>query len=121
MAHFAKVHNGIVTKVIVAEPEFISSYREIEPGDWIQTSYNTRRGIHYQADGTPSLDQSKALRKNFACVGMIYDKELDAFYYPQPYPSFTLDEQTGSWIPPIPKPNNPDCYWDENSLSWKLR
>jgi len=65
MGHYAKVNNGIVEQVIVAEPEFFETFVDTSPGAWIQTSYNTRGGVHYQADSNePSADQSKALRKN---------------------------------------------------------
>ena len=63
MAHYAKVANGIVTKVIVAEQEFVDTYQDGEPGVWIQTSYNTHGGVH-SLGGTP-------LRKNYAGVGHI--------------------------------------------------
>ena len=71
MAHFAKVKNGVVTKVIVAEQEFVDTYQDGEPGVWIQTSYNTHGGVH-SLGGTP-------LRKNYAGVGFIYDRHKDAF------------------------------------------
>jgi hypothetical protein len=68
MAHFAKVNNdGLVTQVIVAEPEFFDAFQDAEPGSWIQTSYNTRGGVHYDpVTGEPSADQSRALRKNYS-------------------------------------------------------
>ena len=121
MSHFAKVTNGIVTKVIVAEQEFIDSYQDGEPGMWVQTSYNTHGGVHYvpnQPD-TPSEDQSKALRKNFAGTNWIYDRVRDAFYEPQPYPSWTLNEDTCWWEPPTAYPSDGKYYdWDESSKSW---
>jgi len=122
MAHFAKVVNGIVTQVIVAEPEFFDTFVDSTPGDWIQTSYNTRGGIHYNSEtGEPSADQSKSLRKNFAGIGHIYNSTLDAFIAPKPYPSFTLDEDKCIWIPPTPMPApvaGKDWFWDEETLSW---
>ena len=123
MAHFAKVSNGIVTQVIVAEPEFFETFIDSSPGEWIQTSYNTRQGVHY-TNGEPSEDQSKALRKNFAGIGMVYDKERDAFYQPQPYPSWILNEETCMWHSPTPLPNdeNPDnrYNWNESTKTWDL-
>ena len=81
MAHYAKVVNGIVTKVIVAEADFFKTFVDDTAGAWIQTSYNTRGGIHYEPNSnTPSSDQSKALRKNYAGVGFTYDSDNDAFY-----------------------------------------
>tara|TARA_R100000388_G_scaffold93141_2_gene77217 strand:+ start:138 stop:518 length:381 start_codon:yes stop_codon:yes gene_type:complete len=121
MSHFAKVTNGVVTKVIVAEQEFIDTYQDGEPGVWVQTSYNTHGGVHYvpnQPD-TPSEDQSKALRKNFAGTNWIYDRVRDAFYEPQPYPSWTLNEDTCWWEPPTAYPSDGKYYdWDESSKSW---
>ena len=114
MAHYAKVLNGIVQQVIVAEAEFFDTFVDDSAGDWIQTSYNTRAGKHLQ-DGTP-------LRKNFAGVGYIYDAEKDAFYAPQPYPSWTLDEETCIWEPPVEYPNDdipPTLYnWNETDQQW---
>ena len=120
MAHFARVKDGIVTNVIVAEQEFIDSYQDTEPGIWVQTSYNTRGGVHYLTDSTtPSSDQSKALRKNFAGKGYIYDRGRDAFYTPQPYPSWTLNDTTCIWEAPVAHPSDGKLYdWDESSKSW---
>ena len=123
MAHYAKVQQGKVTKVIVAEKEFIDSYVDTEPGKWIQTSYNTYGGVHYDRSTnppTPSKDQSKALRKNYAGVNFIYDKTKDAFYEPQPYPSWTLNSTTCLWEAPVAYPSDGKIYdWDESSKSWK--
>jgi hypothetical protein len=123
MAHFAKVLNGKVTEVIVAEPEFFETFIDSTPGQWIQTSYNTRGGIHYDPlTGAPSVDQSKALRKNFAGIGYTYEIGVDAFIPPKPYSSWVLDEETYLWNPPIPAPSdagegNP-YIWDEETQSW---
>ena len=110
MAHFAKIENGKVTEVIVAEQEFIDTL----DGEWIQTSYNTRGGEH-TLGGTP-------LRKNFASVGFTYDTELDAFYTPKPYSSWVLDEETCFWEPPTAAPNDDKkYYWDEPTTNWVER
>jgi hypothetical protein len=108
MSHFAKIENGIVTQVIVAEQDVIDSGGF---GDgWVQTSYNTVGGQH--PDGKP-------LRKNYAGIGYIYDITKDAFYASKPFPSWTLDENTCLWNPPIPMPNDGDRYtWDEQTTSW---
>ena len=74
MGHFAKVVNGTVTQVIVAEPEFFDTFVDSSPGEWIQTSYNTFGGVH-KLGGTP-------LRKNYAGIGYTYDKTKDAFIPP---------------------------------------
>lgn len=120
MGHFAKVENGTVTRVIVAEPEFFDTFVDSSPGKWIQTSYNTRGGVHYDpATGEPSADQSKALRKNYAGKGYIYDAALDAFYPPQPFASWTLNEETCLWEPPVAYPDDGQMYqWDEDTTSW---
>ena len=120
MSHFARVNQGIVTQVLVAEQEFIDSYQDTEPGIWVQTSYNTRGGVHYLTDSTtPSSDQSKALRKNYAGKGYIYDRGRDAFYTPQPYPSWTLNDTTCIWEAPVAHPSDGKLYdWDESSKSW---
>jgi hypothetical protein len=111
MAHYAKVNKGIVEKVIVAEAAFFDTYIDNSPGTWIQTSYNTRGGIH-KLGGTP-------LRKNFAGVGYTYDKSRDAFYAPQPYNSWTLNEDTCQWEPPIAHPGDGTFYeWDEDTTNW---
>jgi hypothetical protein len=113
MAHYAKVKNGIVTKVIVAEQDFIDNYKDNEAGVWVQTSYNTYGGQH-KLGGTP-------LRKNFATTGYIYDKLKDAFYAPQPFPSWTLNEDTCLWEAPTTKPDDGKRYiWNEETTSWDL-
>ena len=89
MAHFAKVVNGIVTQVIVAEPEFFDTFIDSSPGDWIQTSYNTYGGQH--PEGRP-------LRKNYAGIGFTYDAERDAFIPPKPEGDYALDEETCLWV-----------------------
>ncbi len=89
MAHFAKVLNGIVTQVIVAEPEFFDTFVDTSPGEWVQTSYNTHGGQH--PEGRP-------LRKNFAGIGFTYDRERDAFIPPKPEGDYALDEETCLWV-----------------------
>ena len=120
MAHYAKVLNGIVTKVIVAEEDFFNEFVDDSPGKWIQTSYNTRGGVHYKPNSNiPSDDQSKALRKNYAGIDWIYDEGKDAFYPPQPYSSWIIDESTGWWKAPTSIPDDGNKYeWDETSKSW---
>lgn len=111
MAHFAKVLDGKVINVIVAEPEFFDTFVDSSPGQWIQTSYNTHGGVHVNG-GTP-------LRKNFAGVGYTYDYQLDAFIPPKQYPSWTLNAETCLWEPPVPMPTEGGPYrWDEATTSW---
>lgn len=111
MGHFAKVCDGIVTKVIVAEPEFMNTFVDDTPGEWIQTSYNTHGGIH-ALGGTP-------LRKNYAGIGYTYDAQRDAFIPPQSFASWILNEQTCLWEAPTPMPDDGKMYsWDEATTSW---
>ena len=90
---------------------------------WFQTSYNTRGGIHYQSDGeTPSEDQSKAFRKNYAGIGWKYDQSRDAFIEPQPFTSWTLNETTCQWEAPVAYPTDGQVYdWNETNQNWQLR
>ena len=124
MAHFAKVINNIVVDVIVIEPDDLNDYLEnslihqMNPGQWIQTSYNTIGGVHYTKTGKSSADQSKALRGNFAGVGFHYDEELDAFYPPKPYASWVINKDTFTWEAPKTKPDG-SYKWDEDSQEWK--
>ena len=121
MAHFAKVKDGKVLTVIVADQDFVDSYDDGIPGQWIKTSYNTLKGVHYTNGdfSTPSDTQEKALRKNFACEGYVYDRIRDAFYAPQPYPSWTLNETTCDWEPPVAYPTDGESYtWNEETQSW---
>ena len=117
MSHFAKVENGTVTQVIVAEQDVIDT--GMFGSGWIQTSYNTRGGVHYNQNNEPSEDQSRALRKNYAGVGYTYDSERDAFIPPQPYASWVLDEVTCLWAAPVAMPSDDKQYnWDESTQSW---
>jgi hypothetical protein len=120
MGHFAKVVDGKVTQIIVAEPEFFQTFVDSSPGEWLQTSYNTRGGVHYNPEtGEPSADQSKALRKNYAGMGYSYDRQRDAFIPPQPFASWVLDEATCLWNAPVPYPADGKRYaWDEATTSW---
>lgn len=111
MAHFAKVNNGIVEQVIVAEPEFFDTFVDSSPGQWIQTSYNTHGGVHANG-GIP-------LRKNYAGIGYTYDAQRDAFIPPKPFASWVLNEDTCLWDAPTTYPTDGKSYqWDEQSLSW---
>ena len=117
MAHFAKVCDGRVVQVIVAEPEFFDTFVDSSPGEWIQTSYNTRGGIHYDQDGNP--DGGVALRGNYAGVGHLYDRTNDVFYAPQPFPSWTLNTTTWTWEAPVPMPTDGKIYsWNEETQNW---
>ena len=128
MAHFAKVVNNIVTTVIVADQDWVDNL----DGEWVQTSYNTRGGVHWTTqeetftlgDQQITIEQpvpsgGVALRKNYAGVGYTYDSTRDAFYAPQPFPSWTLDEDSCLWESPTAHPNDGKSYdWDEDTTSW---
>jgi hypothetical protein len=117
MSHFAKVLDGKVIQVIVAEPEFFDTFVDSSPGQWIQTSYNTRGGIHYGQDGNP--DGGVALRGNYAGIGYTYDHANDVFYAPQPFASWALSEATWTWESPVPYPTDGKLYrWDEATKGW---
>ena len=121
MAHFAEVdENNIVTKVIVAEQDFINYGAVGDSSNWIQTSYNTRGGIHYAPDSNEP-DGGIALRKNYAGIGFTYDSDRDAFYTSKPYPSWTLNEDSCQWESPVPYPDDDEIYtWNEDKQSWDL-
>jgi len=98
MAYFAKIENGIVITVNSAEQDNIDT----QEGTWVQTSYNNN------------------FRKNYAGIGYTYDTDRDAFYTPQPYPSWTLNETTCIWEAPEPYPDDGEIYvWNEETLSWE--
>ena len=103
MSHFAEIDNdNIVQRVIVSEQNFINSGVVGDSFRWVQTSYNNN------------------FRKNYAGKGYTYDKTRDAFYAPQPYPSWVLDEDTCRWDAPTPRPDDDKMYvWDEDTTSWK--
>jgi len=128
MAHFAKLGlNSEVIGVHVVDNENLldAGGNEQEQigidylldvhggGTWVQTSYNTRGGEHLYG-GTP-------LRKNYAGIGYIYNESLDAFIYPQPFTSWTLNEETCLWEAPAPYPDDGNThYWNEETQAWHL-
>jgi hypothetical protein len=118
MTHYAKVLNGIVQTVIVAEPEFFENFIDTSPGQWIETSANAKGGLYY--DSSNNIDETQtALRGNFAGIGYTYDQQNDVFYAPRPYPSWTISAPTWIWEAPIPRPNDgTQREWDEATLSW---
>ncbi len=123
MAHFARIKNNIVDFVVVGRDEDENNEDLLGHDGWIykRTSYNTRGGIHYQSDNnTPSIDQSKAFRKNYAGIGYYYDSIRDAFIPPKPFPSWTLNEDSCLWKSPVPYPNDGKMYtWNEEILNWQ--
>ena len=126
MSHFAEIDNeNIVQRVHVVEQDFIDSGKLGDPSMWIQTSYNTRGGVHY-ASNSNTPDGGIALRKNYAGRGYTYDKTRDAFIVPKPYPSWLLNEETCQWNAPNPYPDDaadPEISytWDEDNTQWVRR
>jgi hypothetical protein len=111
MSHFAKILDGKVIQVIVAEQEFFNTFVDSSPGTWLQTSYNTHGNQH--PEGRP-------LRGNYAGIGYTYDAINDVFYAPQPYPSWTLNTSTWLWEAPVAYPTDGKLYsWDEETINWK--
>ena len=110
MSHFAKVVDGVVTQVIVAEPEFFNTFVDSSPGEWVQTSYNTHGGQH---------PEDRPLRKNYAGIGYTYDRTRDAFIPPKPFASWVLNEDTCLWDAPVAYPTDDGSYqWDEETAAW---
>jgi len=119
MGHFAQINeNDVVVQVIVAEQDFINTGAVGDPSRWIQTSYNTIGGVH-RLGGTP-------LRKNYAGIGYTYNRQLDAFVPPKPYPSWILNNDSCLWEAPVPMPSDAGTgdpmkiyFWDESTLNWQ--
>ena len=128
MAHFAKLdqNNKVIAVTSVHNNELLVDGVENEQKGidflnnifktnetWKQTSYNTLKGVH-KLGGTP-------FRKNYAAVGFTYDEANDAFIPPQPYDSWTLNEETYEWEPPVPYPTDSAYRWNEETISWDKR
>jgi len=107
MGHYAKVENGIVTQVIVADgPDWCEQNLG---GEWVQTSYNTFGGVHSSG--------KLPIHKNYAGIGYHFDGI--GFYAPQPYPSWTKNSTSYLWEAPTPMPTDGKIYkWDEATTSW---
>jgi hypothetical protein len=124
MAHWAKVVDGHVATVQVADAEYWETFVDTSPGQWIQTSYNTRGNRHYDPHtGADDSDINPPLRGNYAGVGYVYDRAHDVFYPPQPYASWTISAATNwLWTAPVAYPADGNRYdWDEASRSWQPR
>lgn len=127
MAHYAFLdENNVVTEVIVGKDEanfdWEIKYGMLRGQACKRTSFNTYGGIHYNHNtGEPSADQSKALRKNYAGIGYIYDAKRDAFYTQKPYASWILNDTSCLWEAPTPMPDDGQRYeWNESTTSWDL-
>ena len=120
MSHFAEIDkDNIVQRVIAAKQDFIDSGAVGDANNWVQTSFNTRGGVHY-APNSNEPDGGIALRKNYAGKGYTYDQTRDAFVPPKPHLSWILDEDTCQWDAPTPMPEDDKMYkWDEDTTSWE--
>jgi hypothetical protein len=124
MAHFAKLdQNNVVVFVTVGRDEDNGKEDQLtaRTGDvYKQTSYNTRGGVYYDpTTNEPSVDQSKAFRKNYAGLGYTYDYDRDAFIPPKPFNSWVLNETSCLWEAPVPMPTDGKRYtWNEETVSW---
>ena len=99
--YWAKVNNGLVEKVIVANDDFFDTFVDDSAGTWIET----------KMDGS--------IRKNYAGIGFSYDSTRDAFIPPKPYSSWTLDEDTCLWEAPVAYPSDDKMYkWNETDKQW---
>lgn len=111
MAHYAQLDSrNYVIQVIKVDDEHESDPNYLtsifgENTHFVQTSYNTYLGVH-------SDETKQPLRKNYAGIGFFYDARRDAFIPPQPYPSWTLNEETCGWEPPSPYPSDPGVKYD---------
>ena len=120
MAHFAEIKNGVVIRVLLVDNSIEDGNKFLSDelglgGQWVQTSYNTREGVHYGADGLP--DGVEQIGFNYAAIGYTWDGT--GFLAPQPYPSWTVDKSKYVWVPPILMPLEGGPYtWDEESQSW---
>jgi hypothetical protein len=111
MSHFAKVTDGKVVQVIVAEKEFFDTFVDSSAGTWLQTSYNTHNNQH---------PEGKPLRGNYAGIDYNYDATNDVFYAPQPFPSWILNNTTWLWEAPVAYPTNGKVYkWNESITNWE--
>ena len=108
MGHYAKVENGIVTQVIVADgPDWCEQNLG---GQWIQTSYNTIGGVHSGG--------KFPIHKNYAGIGYTFDGI--GFAAPQPFASWSLNTQSYLWEAPTPMPTDGKRYtWDEDNTDWE--
>ena len=108
MGHYAKVENGVVTEVIVADG--VDWCETNLGGEWIQTSFNTKGGVH--------KDGKFPIHKNYAGIGMLFDGV--GFHSPQPFASWTLNTNSYLWEAPTPMPTDGKFYnWNEANLAWE--
>lgn len=118
MGHYAKVVDSKVVQVIVAEADFFNTFVDSSPGQWLQTSYNTRGNVHYLPNSQEPSGQP-AVRGNYAGLGYTYDAQNDVFYAPKPFASWVMNEATWTWKAPVEMPTEGGPYsWDEATQNW---
>lgn len=120
MAHFAEINsdNIVVRVLVIPDSEEENGHNYLANtlglgGTWLKTSYNTKAGKHFK--------KGESFRKNYASVGYIYDSARDAFIEPKPYASWSLDEETCTWNPPVPYPTDTTkkYRWNESIITWE--
>jgi hypothetical protein len=123
MAHWAELdENNVVLRVTVGsneEPD--EGYQWLLDnlgGRWLKTSYNTRFGKRIDPISNEKLDEP-GFRGNYAVINGTYHEDIDAFMPPKDFPSWIIDVETYTWIPPVPKPDSGMWIWDEPTVSWK--
>jgi hypothetical protein len=120
MSHFAKVVNGVVEQVIVAEQDFIDRLPPERNTVWVQTSYNTREGKYVNPKNGEEMPGTP-MRKNFAGKGYTYDEARDEFIPPKPFRAWVRDMDKGTWKPPRPIPRDGKLYdWDDDADDWRV-
>lgn len=117
MKYWAKIIDNKVVDTIIAEDDFMDSFTDTTPGEWIEFCNNTWAGVHHDDNGKP--DGGIPFRKNRASVGHTYDPDRDAFIPQKPYDSWVLNNETCQWNPPKLTPNpNINFRWDESITDW---
>ena len=111
MAHFAKLNSdNIVTKVEVVSNDIATN--EKAGVDFLNNLYNS-------TDVWKQTSYNGNIRKNYAGVGYTYNQTRDAFISPQPYSSWTLNDDTCRWKAPVVRPDDGEQYkWNEDTTSW---
>ena len=113
MAHFAKLKVGNIVETVVVVHNDVATSEQVGI-DFLNNLYGTR-------DFWVQTSYNGNFRKNFAGVGFKYDDVKDAFIAPQPFPSWTLNEDTCKWEAPVALPDTENRYnWNEETKQWDL-
>ena len=115
MAHFAEIENNKVKRIVVInDNEILDGDQESETKgiDFCESLYGHRNWVQTSNDNN--------FRYNFADIGYTWDSDNEAFYEPQPYSSWNLDENF-MWQPPVEYPSDGNLYnWNEDTQTWDL-